>query len=65
MDTLTESQIKIVKEQAWLEARASIVRNLLHFGILETRNDIAGFWANIGGTPTWVSVYDILEQNRD
>jgi hypothetical protein len=65
MDTLSESQIKIIKEQSWIEARANIVGNLVQFGILETRNDVAGFWANVGGTPTWVSVYDLLEQNRD
>jgi hypothetical protein len=65
MNTLSESQIALIKEQAWLEARASIVSNLVHYGVLETRNDIAGFWANIGSTPTWVSIYDLLEENRD
>lgn len=65
MNTLSESQIQLIKEQTWLEARSNIVSTLVSFGILETRNDIAGFWSNVGGVPTWVSVYDLLEQNRD
>lgn len=65
MDTLSESQIKIIKEQAWIEARANIVSNLVHYGVLETRNDVAGFWATLGPTPTWVSIYDLLEETRD
>jgi hypothetical protein len=65
MKHVTDLELSLEKEQAWLDVRASIVSILVSFGILETRDDIAGFWANVGGIPTWVSVYELLEQNRD
>jgi hypothetical protein len=46
----------------WLEARSKLVAILVENGILETKNDIAGFPAfNLDGTETWVSIYELME----
>lgn len=66
METLTESQVTVIKDQAWIQARTAITDVLVAYGILEKRNDIAGFWAHdVSGNATWMSVYDVLEEARD
>ena len=65
METLTESQIAAIKEQAWINARTVITDALVSYGILEKRNDIAGFWAHdVSGNATWMSIYEVLEAAR-
>jgi hypothetical protein len=54
-----------IYEQAWLEARANVTSILVQHGILDTRNDIAGFWSHDGfGNSTWLSIYDLMEANK-
>ena len=63
---ITESQIKLVKEQTFLDMRVKISNALVENGILETRNDIAGFWKfDPMGNHVWVSFYELLEDIRD
>ena len=63
---ITESQIKLIKEQTFLNMRSKISETLVENGILETRNDIAGFWKfDPMGSHVWVSLYELLEPIRD
>jgi len=45
----------------WLQARSEIVALLVREGVIETRNDIAGFWRG----EEWVSIYDLMEESND
>lgn len=45
----------------WLAARSAVIAVLLKEGVLESRNDIVGFWKN----DEWVSVYDLMEKEND
>jgi len=63
---ITDSQVSLVKEQTFLDMREKISAALVEHGILETRNDIAGFWKfDPMGNHVWVSLYDLLETVRD
>jgi hypothetical protein len=65
MESLTTSQIESIKDQVWIEARTAMTDALVSYGILEKRNDVAGFWAHdVSGNATWLSVYDVLENSR-
>lgn len=45
----------------WLQARSEIVALLVREGIIETRNDIAGFWRG----EEWASIYTLMEEKND
>ena len=63
---ITDSQVNLVREQAFLDMRAKISSALVENGILETRNDVAGFWKfDPTGNHVWVSLYELLESARD
>jgi hypothetical protein len=42
----------------WLQARSELVAILVREGVLDTRNDIAGFSRG----DEWISIYDLLEE---
>jgi hypothetical protein len=44
----------------WLQTRSELVAILVRNGVIETRNDIAGFWDG----ETWVSIYDLMEEEH-
>lgn len=47
----------------WLEARSKLVAILVENGVVQTKDDIAGFPVpNPDGTETWVSIYDLMEK---
>ena len=65
MNSITQSQIELVREQVWLETRAKLAEILLQYQILDTHNDSVGFWYHApDGQPFWMSLYDLLEQNK-
>jgi hypothetical protein len=45
------------KTAEWYQLRSELVAILVREGVIESRNDIAGFWRG----DEWVSVYDLLE----
>jgi hypothetical protein len=65
MNNLLDSQAELIREQAWLDARATIVSELVRLGVIATHNDVAGFWDHTQTHPTWVSIYDVIESARD
>lgn len=59
---MTEEQIR---NEIWLDMRAKVTGILVQNGILDTRNDVAGFWNHDGfGNATWISIYDLLEASK-
>ena len=47
----------------WLEARSKLVAILVEHGVVQTKDDIAGFPVpNPDGTETWVSIYELMEK---
>lgn len=62
---MNESQVTLVQEQTWLDMRTKVAQILVENGILESRNDIVGFWKfDPTGNHQWVSLYDLLETAR-
>jgi hypothetical protein len=52
-----------VRTAEWLQARSELVGILVQNGIVETKNDIAGFPSvDEDGNETWVSIYDLMEK---
>ena len=47
----------------FLDMRAKIAEVLVSQGILDTRDGVVGWWVH-SGVPTWISLYDILEEAR-
>jgi hypothetical protein len=64
-NNMEQSQIQLIKDQTFLNLRARIAQILLDQQILDTHNDSVGWWSHSGGTSTWVSLYDVLEEARD
>jgi hypothetical protein len=44
----------------WLQARSELVAILVREGVIETKNDIAGFYRG----DEWVSIYDLMEETH-
>lgn len=60
---MENSQIKLIKDMVFLDMRAKIAEVLVSQGILDTRDGVVGWWVH-SGVPTWISLYDILEEAR-
>jgi hypothetical protein len=53
---LSEVQIEYLSQIIHLEQRAKLIAILVREGIVETKDDVAGFWRG----EEWVSLYDLL-----
>jgi hypothetical protein len=55
-----EDYTEKIRRITWLQARAKIAMVLLETGVADTHNDQVGFWTQIAGNPTFLSLYDLL-----
>jgi hypothetical protein len=61
---MDNSQLQLIKDQTFLNIREKVANILLEQNILDTHNGSVGWWVH-GGTPTFISLYDVLEEARD
>lgn len=61
---MDNSQIQLIKEKTFLDMRAKIATVLFENGILDSHEGSIGWWVH-NGTPTFISLYDVLEELRD
>jgi hypothetical protein len=61
---MDNSQIQLIKEKTFLEIREHIAKVLVEHNVLDTHEGSVGWWVH-NGTPTWISLYDVLEEIRD
>ena len=60
---MDESQIQLIKDKSYLEIRSKVSEVLLEQGILDTYEGRVGWWVNNGG-PSFIALYDVLEDAR-
>lgn len=61
---MDESQVELIKNKIYIELRAKIAEILIDQGILDTHNGTVGWWVP-SSHPTFISLYDVLEDARD
>lgn len=61
---IDESQIELIKNKVFLDIRARVAEILLDQGILDTHDGVVGWWVS-SSSPTFISLYDVLEDARD
>jgi hypothetical protein len=61
---MDETQIELIRKQAWAEARTKMSNILVEHGIADIHNDQVGFWVQVAGYPTWLGLYDLLGEYR-
>ena len=60
---MDNSQAQLIKDKAFLDIRERVADILVEQNILDTHNGSVGWWVH-SGTPTFISLYDVLEQAR-
>jgi hypothetical protein len=60
---MDESQMQLIKDKTYLEIRSKVSEILVEQGILDTYEGRVGWWVNNGG-PSFISLYDVLEDAR-
>lgn len=61
---MDESQIQLIKDKTFLDIRAKVSQILLEQGILDTHDGRVGWWV-ASTSPTFIALYDVLEDARD
>jgi len=61
---MDESQVQLIKDKTFLDIRARVAEILLDQGVLDTYDGKIGWWV-ASSTPTFISLYDVLEDARD
>jgi hypothetical protein len=60
---MDNSQAQLIKDKAFLDIRERVANILVEQNILDTYNGSVGWWIH-SGTPTFISLYEVLEQAR-
>lgn len=61
---MDNSQVQLIKDKTFLDIREKVATILVEQNILDTHNGSVGWWIHTG-TPTFISLYDVLEEARD
>jgi hypothetical protein len=61
---MDNSQTQLIKDKTFLEIREKVATILVEQNILDTHNGSVGWWVHTDG-PTFISLYDVLEEARD
>jgi hypothetical protein len=61
---MDNSQVQLIKDKTFLDIREKVATILVEQHILDTHNGSVGWWVH-AGTPTFISLYDVLEDARD